>query len=208
MSESESMPAPARAYLTDARDEELVSRSRTGDQEAFEALVLRHRARLTRVAQRFLSGLSEAEDMVQEAFVKAFTRLDRLRDGVPFRNWATRIVINLCIDELRRRKRHREAPMPETDMGEAEWIDRQLSRQSVLADRQAVESREARALLNRVEKVLGPKERVILHLLYGEEMTAAEVAELVGWTEVNVRVRAFRARRLLKRELEKLMNPG
>jgi RNA polymerase sigma-70 factor (ECF subfamily) len=187
-------------------DEALVERVRAGSDEAFEELILRHRSLITRVARRYVSSLADAEDLAQDAFVRAYQKLAKLKPGVPFKNWVIRITVNLCLDRLRKQKRHPEESASQMNQEDSTWLERRLGAHSREAHQRRSEARDARELLKKVLPQIAPKDQAVLQLLYGEGLDVSEVAELLGWTEVNVRVRAFRARRTLRRALETLID--
>ncbi len=185
-------------------DEELVQRTRAGDVTAFDALVLRYRKKLTAIAWRFFSDPADAEDMAQEACVRAYTNLDKLRPGVPFHNWLYRVTINLCLDRLRSERRRPRQLEPDLIQSEQEWLERQLFKEETDPEPRFVGHLIARQLISRVLERIAPKDRLVLHLLYCEGRTVEEVASTIGWTKTNVKVRAFRARRTLRKFLKQL----
>ena len=189
------------AHLT---DEELVQRTRAGDVTAFDTLVLRYRRKLTAVAWRFFSDQADAEDMAQEAFVRAFTNLEKLRPGVPFHNWLYRVTINLCLDRVRKERRRPQQLEPDLTQPEEEWLERQLYQEKTDPEPRFVDHLIAQQLISRVLERIAPKDRLVLHLLYCEGRSAAEAAATLGWTKTNVKVRAFRARRALRKYLNQL----
>ncbi len=198
----------AKALTVEATrsDEELVALALEGLEEAFESLVLKYRGQVTRVARRFFPDPGDAEDQAQEAFVRAYQNLHKLKKGIPFRNWLVRVTINLCLDRLRRLKRRPEKPVSRVSKEGLKWIERRLHSESQQAQKQQEQRREAKELLEHVVLRLAPSEQAILHLLYGEELDSSEVADLLGKSSVNVRVTAFRARRTLRKALEELVN--
>ena len=203
--EMETTPGFARpsipAHLT---DEDLVQRTLAGDVTAFDTLVLRYRRKLTAIAWRFFSDQADAEDMAQEAFVRAFTNLEKLRPGVPFQNWLYRVTINLCLDRVRKERRRPQQLEPDLSQPEEEWLERQLYREEADPEPRFVNHLIAQQLIGRVLERIAPKDRLVLHLLYCEGRSVAEVATTLGWTKTNVKVRAFRARRALRKYLNQL----
>jgi RNA polymerase sigma-70 factor (ECF subfamily) len=140
-----------------------------------------------------LSRRDAFEDLVQEAFVRVFDHLASFDFRQPLEHWVSRITINIC----RNRHRH-ESYRPElraADLGEAEqeW----LLQAKPLLDHSEDGARKAAAtsLLERILDQLAPEERLILTLFELEGHSASEVAALTGWSVLNVRMRAFRARR-------------
>src|SRR5690349_24179226 len=90
-----------------ADDQELVRSAQKGDMGAFEELVARHRDKIYARAYSMMRNEEEAIDLSQEAWVKAWQRLAQFQGDSSFATWLTRIVINLCLDQIRRQKRHR-----------------------------------------------------------------------------------------------------
>lgn len=172
-------PSPA------AEDDEarLVAASRRGDGEAFSRLVQVHQRRVFRLAGRFFREREDVEDVAQETFLTAWRKLNTYRARAPFEHWLTRVCLNCCYARLRR-QRASELPL-ETDVPSHD------------ADP------NARLEVERLLRPLKPEERFILLLLDGEGWSVAEIARRLGWTQVNVKVRAHRARKKLRRLLER-----
>ena len=171
-------------------DAALARAAARGDQQAFAALVSRHQAGVLHLVSRFCSDPDGMEDLAQEIFVKAYLNLGALRNGAVFRGWLHRIAANTCIDWLRRRK---------AEDGLVAGLEDTLPDER---DVERLEARDARRRLEAAMAVLGPKDRTLLVLLGLEGKSVEEVATITGLTRVNVKVRAFRARRKLKAFLE------
>jgi RNA polymerase sigma-70 factor, ECF subfamily len=175
-------------------DVRLVRRIRDGDGAAFEELVGRAYPRVARIAGRFFRQSDAIDDIVQEVFVKAFVGLGSWEARVPLEHWLTRIAVNACYDELRRRKRTGAPgarPLADDPAGDPHVWEREETRLW------------AEAMLAR----LPAPERLVLTLTVLEELSVAEVAEMTGWSKVNVKVRAFRARRRLKKLMDEEPGP-
>ena len=174
-------PAFAGEALDDSR---LVQRATRGELSAFEHLVDRHRPVVIRVAARIV-GSDEAEDVSQDAFLRAFHRLDRFRGDAPFRSWLLRITHNAALDHLARRRA--EPVDPETlDTGEP-------SAARPPADR--LEVRERIERLERKLRGLSPQHRVVLVLRDAEGLTYEEIADITETPLGSVKARLHRARR-------------
>jgi RNA polymerase sigma-70 factor (ECF subfamily) len=168
-------------------DERLVADTLAGDDEAFAALVGRHKSRVFGIAGRFARHDQELDDVAQEVFIKAYRNLARYRGDAPFEHWLSRIAIRSCYDLLRKTRREREC-LP------LEGIDARAA-----ADGDA---RQAAELVAWAMGKLGAEERLVITLLELQERSVREIAELTGWSESNVKVRAHRARARLKTILE------
>jgi len=167
------------------RDEaRLVDASLGGDPEAFARLVHIHQRRVFRLVGRFFRQREDVEDVAQEVFLTAWKKLRTYRGEAPFEHWLTRVCLNCCYGRLRR---HTPSEQPLEN-----WADPGAS------DGDPTAALEAERLL----ATLDPADRFVLLLLYGEGWTVAEIAERLGWTRVNVKVRAHRARKKLRRLLE------
>src|SRR5216684_6716743 len=108
-----------------AEDQKLVRVAKKGDMAAFEELVARHRDKIYARAFSMMRNEDEAVDLSQEAWVKSWQRLEQFQGESSFGTWVTRIVINLCLDQLRRRKRHRTESIEEMDE-ESGGVERQM----------------------------------------------------------------------------------
>ncbi len=173
-------------------DEALVDASLTGDDLAFAELVRRHKRRVFGAAARFARNDHQLDDIAQEVFIRAFKNLQNFRRDAPFEHWLARITVSACYDFLRKERKHREtAPL--------EAVDFDLSDGS--AER-LLSATRAREVISWAMRHLKPDEQLILTLCEIEERSVREVAELTGWSEANVKVRAFRARAALKRVFE------
>jgi len=175
-------------------DREAVRSARAGDDEAFAHLVRRHSGGLHRAVARILADDSEAWDVVQMAFVRAWQRLDRYNEKWSFATWLYRIGTNLAIDLLRSRTSREKAHRAGTEhrlrvVGESRPA-------SDLADR-----REVDRLLDQLVDALTPQQRTAFVLREVEGQDTAEVAVVLGCSATTVRNHVFQARKILRREL-------
>ena len=173
-------------------DEQLVEATLRGDEHAFAELSRRHKKRVFGVASRFARDAGELEDICQDVFVQAYFKLRQFRRDSPFEHWIMRITTFKCYDYLR--KRRREGPVISVDaMLESGY------------EPCAAEAPAPHPDLERLHAALAelsPKERLVITLLELEERSVREVAEFTGWSESNVKVRAFRARAALRKLME------
>jgi RNA polymerase sigma-70 factor, ECF subfamily len=195
-----------RAYAPARADEELVAETLSGRTAAFAELALRYRDRVEGLCHRFFADRELIRDLAQESFIKAFAGLSGYRSERPFSAWLRAIVINACYDELRRRRRHPEDVVPDFDPdAAADWAEivRHASPEEIVEA--AEERREARALAHRLLAMLRPEDRLVLILRDAEEMSVNEIAEITGWSEAKVKIRAFRARQMLRKRAESIL---
>jgi RNA polymerase sigma-70 factor (ECF subfamily) len=178
---------------------ELVARARAGDELAFELLVRRHSSRVFQIAGRFFRNAALVEEAAQQIFVRVFLQLARFEGTGSFEGWLARLATNLCLNEIRSRKRRRESSE------EAESLDRLLAPSSRTHFAEAERGRITTDLALRLLEQLPPADRMVLEMLDGEGCAVREVAELTGWSEANVKVRAFRARRKLREKIQELL---
>jgi len=174
-------------------DEKIIRDVIDGKDGAFVQLVERYRRKVFALAARFARDRDDLEDICQDIFIKIFENLDKFRNDAPFEHWLSRIAVRTCYDALRKRRKEK-GNVPLDDI------------QYQLADRSGEEylaAEQARSIIEKGMTELKPAERLVITLLELEEKPVREVAQLTGWSETNVKVRAFRARQKLKRFLEK-----
>ncbi|HSB12323.1 MAG TPA: RNA polymerase sigma factor [Blastocatellia bacterium] len=189
------------APVLQASDESLAEAARAGDDAAFEQIFDRHRRRIARIVARFFSRPQIVEEILQDAFTKAYFGLvDYSPDrGKSFSAWLSRVAINSCYDELRRLRRRPEGSLGEITTDEAGWLSSRLHSQS--APGNAESALISRDLANKLLARLSADDRLVLTLLDAEGMTVVEIAEVLGWKVSKVKVRAHRARKSLRRVL-------
>lgn len=168
--------------LSQEGDAALVARAREGDASAFGALVERHERDAMAAAIGFLGSRSEAEDAAQEAFVRAWSKLETLRDPSRFKAWLGGILIRFCHDRLRRLARERRAAgVMETGHEEVPADTRDIIQETLALP---LESRE------------------VLVLFYLQGLDVGELAEALGISPANAKVRLHRGRRMLRERME------
>ena len=172
-------------------DEILAKRAQMGSHLCFEELVRRFQIPLLRFVQRKVGRRSDAEDIVQESFLRAFRKLDRYRDAWSFRTWIFTITYRIALNHARQARRN----------DDARTLDESTSG-SVAADT-TVETNEERSLLwSAARKVLSEEQFATIWLYYVEEMSGSQIANILGRSGVGVRATLFRARRKLMAHLD------
>jgi RNA polymerase sigma-70 factor, ECF subfamily len=187
------------------REEELVQRAQAGDQAAFCQLVLSHQQFAYNLALRSLGDPSEAEDVAQEAFLRAWLSLPRFRRGSQFRTWLYRIVVNLCYNRLPALRRQLEAlPVVETlESGDPlTWGDAaRLSGSEWEQPAPAVEAAEQRRFLHCQVEALPESYRMLISLRYDQDLSYDEIATITGMPLGTVKTGLHRAHNQLRQAL-------
>jgi RNA polymerase sigma-70 factor (ECF subfamily) len=183
----------------DLNDDDLIERGRAGDSVAQEALVRRYRDRVVRIVSRYARDSADAEDLAQEVFVKAIQRLDQFAGRAPFEFWIRRIAVHTCYDALRKRRRRPELRFADLSDEQQHWLEK------IETPHHSSAGIEAQEMVRMVLEILPAEARMVLTLLEIEDRSVKEVAELTGWSVALVKVRAFRARALMRNVCEKIM---
>src|SRR5437868_12646315 len=183
-------------------DEKLVRRAQRGNMPAFEELVVRHRDKIYARAYSMMRNEEEAIDLSQEAWVKGWQRLRQFQGESSFGTWMTRIVINLCLDQLRKHKRQRAESIEAMDE-ESGGVERQMPVVTV----NPTEGLERGELRQRIDKALGQlshEHRTVLILHEFEDLEYKEIAKRMGCSIGTVMSRLFYARRRMASLLQSL----
>ena len=176
-----------------ASDEQLVKAAKRGNMAAFEELVARHRDKIYARAFSMMRNEDEAIDLSQEAWVKSWQRLKQFQGESSFGTWMTRIVINLCLDQLRRRKRQRTESIEEMSE-ESGGVERQMPAVTVNPT-ERLERGELRKKIDQAMAQLSYEHRTVLVLHEFEEMEYKEIAKTMACSIGTVMSRLFYARR-------------
>lgn len=193
--------SPASAPEPDAL---LVERLKNGDRQASEELIRRYQDRAFAVAFRMLSGdREEALDLTQEAFLTALRKIDGFEGNSSFYTWFYRILVNTCLDSLRRRKRwrrllHFRRPTAQDTREPSETLAEVASSEPSANPGAAVDARELQRDLRGALALLSDRQRMIFNLKVFEEMRIAEIARTMGLAEGTVKSHLFRATRIMR----------
>jgi len=197
-----SMPTSLKRDYAAAADDALVGWSQQGDVEAFEQLVFRHRDKIYARAMLMMRNEEEALDLSQEAWVKGWQRLHQFQGDSSFATWMTRIVINLCLDQIRRQKKARSESIEQLEE-EGGGVERQLPMETVNPT-EGLEKSELRRRIDDAMSKLTEAHRVVLVLHEFEGLQYKEIADRVGISIGTVMSRLFYARRRLASLLQSL----
>ena len=178
----------------------LVAQAKAGDQNAFSELVNRYERKIYRLAKNITRNDEDAEDVLQDAFLKAYTHLDNFKGDSKFYTWIVRIAVNEALMRLRKRKTDRSVPLDEpVDLGE-ETVQREIA---VWEDNpeQQYSQEEWRRILDEAIDSLKPDFRTVFVLRDIEELSTEETAETLGISVPAVKSRLLRARLALREKL-------
>jgi RNA polymerase sigma-70 factor (ECF subfamily) len=169
--------------------------------EQFSDLVLRHQRRASRIALHYLRDAADADEAVQDAFLRAFRHFDSFRDDMPFEVWFTRILINGCLDRIKARGRRERwfAPRPEAESGAPDPVEAAAG--TGRTPEELLLGRERRRLIAKALQRLTERQRLVFVLSQVEGCSSREVGAITGLNESTVRVHLFRAVRSLRRLL-------
>jgi RNA polymerase sigma-70 factor (ECF subfamily) len=194
----------AEKDYSSAEDTALVRQAQKGDAAAFEELVFRHRDRIYARAFSMMRNEESALDLSQEAWVKGWQRLVQFQGESSFTTWMTRIVINLCLDQLRKQKRQRAESIEEMNE-ESGGVERQMPVVAVNPT-ERLERGELRQRIDKAMNQLSYEHRTVLVLHEFEEMEYKEIAKTMDCSIGTVMSRLFYARRKLASLLADLRN--
>ena len=178
----------------------LVSKAQAGDSAAFSELVSRYQNKIYRLAKHITQNDEDAEDVLQEAFLKAYEHLDGFQGNSKFYTWIVRIAVNEALMKLRKRKTDRSVPLDEPiDTGE-EMVNREIA---VWEDNpeQRYSRQEMQEILDEAVESLKPDFRTVFALRDIEELSTEETAEALNISVPAVKSRLLRARLALREKL-------
>ena len=190
-----------QAQREDWSDEEVVKRVLDGETALYELLMRRHNQRLYRVARAILRDDAEAEDVMQDAYVRAYQNLASFQGRAKFVTWLTRIAVHEALTRSRRRLRFQALDPSDESNGEI----MQSPPSSTRSPEQQAYDRELAAVLEKAVSSLSEDHRLVFVLRDVEGMTTEETAHSLNLTEENVKVRLHRARAGLRKRLYRVV---
>lgn len=190
---------PGPHFRAELTDRQLVESAITGNEEAFEQIFDRYKRPVAIVAAKYFRRPEQIEEIIQISFAKAFLELKRFRGqhDASLGSWLSRIAANACLDQIRSKKRKPEDLNCDLSANETETLldiasSNEISAENALA---------LRDLSSKLLSRLPEDDRALLQMLYVDEMSVAEIADLIGWSRSKVKIRAWRARNALRRVL-------
>lgn len=179
-------------------DSELIYRINNGDEKAFNDLIERYQNRVYNTAFRILGNHEDARDLAQESFIKIYKNLKNFQGKSSFSTWIYRITTNLCLDELRKRKRK-----PEIQEENFQNIYKEEDNPESISL-----SRELNQLIQEKIDALAPEQKIVFTLREFQGLSYQEIAEITGLSMGTVKSRLSRARQSLREDLNKIISKG
>ena len=195
----------ARA-LQRAEDDDLIREAQRGDRSSFDSLVRRYDQSVLRLALHMLGNEQDAQDVHQEAFLKAYRHLGNFRFECSFYTWLYRIVTNLCLDHLRRRKSRREDPATVLDSrgDEMDLLSNISDTRAMANPARELDRKRMGESINEALAKLTPRERTVFELKHYQGLKLRTIGEMLSTTEETAKNTLFRATRKLRMHLADL----
>lgn len=184
-------------------DQQLVARVQKGDRRAFDLLVIKYQHRILALVSRFVPDFAEAQDVAQEAFVKAYRALPNFRGDSQFYTWMYRIAVNTAKNYLV--SRNRRTPTRDIDIDDAEFFAEEASMKDISSPDAVLQRDQLQKVVFDAIEDLPDELRRAITLRELEGLSYEEIAEVMDCPIGTVRSRIFRAREAIERKMEPLM---
>lgn len=181
-------------------DAELISRALDGDEHAYAEIMARYRNQLYHLMYKMVRNREEAEDLVQEAFLKAFRALASFNEEFAFSTWLYKIAVNNCIDFLRKRRLQTYSYDKPIEAKDGK-LRREYADSDLTPDKRLLSTEKTR-IINQAIDELPEKYHVVIVLRHREELSYEDIAACLDLPLGTVKARIFRAREMLKRKLK------
>ncbi len=178
---------------------ELVAAVRRQDEAAAREMVRRLYPLVVKLVRSHRPRRSAEEDLCQMIFIKVFQKLDQFSGKVPLEHWVSRIAINTCLNQIQSERIRPELRHADLSEEEVAVVQNLAATATELGPDRSLAARD---LVERLLSALKPAERLVIDLLYLQQRSIAEIQTLTGWGASLVKVRAFRARRKMKQQLD------
>jgi RNA polymerase sigma-70 factor (ECF subfamily) len=177
---------------------ELVAAALQQDDDAARELVRSLYPLVAKLVRAHRPARSAEEDLCQMIFIKVMQKLPQFSGKAPLEHWVSRIAINTCINQIQAEKARPELREADLSEEQAAAIQKMAATNDELAPDQSFASRQ---LVEHLMKALKPAERLVIDLLYLQQRSVAEIQKITGWSGALVKVRAFRARQKMKKQM-------
>ncbi|MGI8556046.1 MAG: RNA polymerase sigma factor [Pyrinomonadaceae bacterium] len=187
---------------TQTADCRLIKLVLAGDETAFEEMFEKYKRLVAAIAARYFSRPEQIEEVIQISFARVYFELENFRGEHDFSlvSWLGKITTNICLDILKKQQRKPENLLCELSETEKETLLADLK-----SDGKTEENLIERDLAEKLLAHLPTADRALLQMLYAEEMSVKQISEITGWSISKIKVRAFRARKSLRKVLRKFL---
>jgi RNA polymerase sigma-70 factor (ECF subfamily) len=190
--------------MSEADELSLIVRAQEGDRSAFDALIRLYDKSVLRMALQVVGSPEEARDLYQEAFLKVYRSIRHFRQEAKFSTWLYRVVMNVCLDHLRRQKTRKEVAVPQPEDGEPEFFQTVPDERPTLNPERATHSKEIGRRIQVALERLNPRERMVFELKHYQGLRLRAIGEICKTSEQTVKNCLFRATQKLRVELNDL----
>jgi len=187
--------------MDDSDASALVKAALQNDDEAARALVRRLYPLVAKIVRAHRPRRTSEEDLCQMIFIKVFQKLSQFSGNVPLEHWVSRVAVNTCLTQIESEKVRPEVRHADLTVEEQAVVESLASSSEELAPDQQLATRQ---LVEHLLAALKPVERLAVDLLYLQGRSVEEICKLTGWSTALVKVRAFRARQKMKKQLAKI----
>ncbi len=196
-SKASAQPSPA----SEADELSLIRRAQEGDRAAFDALIRLYDQNVLRLAMQVVGSPEQARDLYQEAFLKVYRSIRHFRAEAKFSTWLYRVVMNVCLDHLRRQNTRKEVTMMPPEDGEPEFFQSVPDDRPALDPERAATSKEIGRRIQEALARLNPRERMVFELKHYQGLKLRAIGEICKTSEQTVKNSLFRATQKLRMEL-------
>ena len=187
--------------MSEVDEHSLIRRAQEGDRTAFDALIRLYDQQVLRLALQVVGSPEEARDLYQEAFLKVYRSIRHFRLEAKFSTWLYRVVMNVCLDHLRRQSSRKEVVMAPPENGEPEFFQTVPDERPTLDPERATHAKEIGRRIQMALARLNPRERMVFELKHYEGMRLRAIGEVCNTSEQTVKNCLFRATQKLRTEL-------
>ena len=194
-------PIAQPSPMSEVDELSLIRQAQEGDRSAFDALIRLYDQNVLRMALQVVGSPEEARDLYQEAFLKVYRSIRNFRSEAKFSTWLYRVVMNVCLDHLRRQKTRKEVAVPQPEDGEPEFFQTVPDERPTLNPERATHSKEIGRRIQVALERLNPRERMVFEMKHYQGLRLRAIGEICKTSEQTVKNCLFRATQKLRVDL-------
>jgi RNA polymerase sigma-70 factor (ECF subfamily) len=196
--------SPQSSPMSEIDEISLIRRAQEGDRSAFDTLIRLYDQNVMRLALQVVGSPEEARDLYQEAFLRVYRSIRHFRSEAKFSTWLYRVVMNVCLDHLRRQNTRKEVAVPQPAEGEPEFFQNVPDERPTQDPERATHSMEIGQRIQVALARLNPRERMVFELKHYQGLKLRAIGEICKTSEQTVKNCLFRATQKLRTELNDL----